>query len=196
MMDLLFSPMALWFTIPALVGTGFLFLQILLGEIGGDADSAFELDADFDADLAADDPGAEFRIFSLQSVSAFAVGYGWVGLAAFRALNIEFSGSAIIGVGAGVLVSWIFVILSRSILRLQSSGNVTLRDVEGKIGDVYITIPPAGTGHGRIKVAVHNSHYEYNAVQQGDDPIKTHTRVKISRGNSSTNTVTVVAVDS
>ena len=191
MMDMLFGPTALWFTIPALLGSGFLLLQIMLGELGGDADSALELDADFDADLAADDPGGEFKVLSLQSISAFALGFGWVGLAAHRALDLGFTGSVMIGVLAGVIVAWCFVLLSRSILRLQSSGNVTLRDVEGEMGDVYITIPPAGEGAGRIKIAMHNSHYEYNAVQTGPDPIPTHTRVRITRGNQSTNTVTV-----
>ena len=194
MMDLLFSPYALWFTIPALVGSGFLLMQIMLGELGGDADSPLELDADFDADLAADDPGGEFRVLSLQSVSAFGIGFGWVGLAAYQALDIGFTGAVMIGMLAGVAVAWSFVMLSRSILKLQSSGNVTLRDIEGKQGDVYITVPPAGDGNGRIKVAVHNSHYEYNAVQEGDEPIATHTRVRIIRGNQSTNTVTVEAV--
>lgn len=190
-MDLLFGTSALWFTIPALIGTGFLLLQIMLGELGADGDSALELDADFDADLAADDPGGEFKVLSLQSISAFALGFGWVGLAAHRALDLGFTGSVMIGVLAGVIVAWCFVMLSRSILRLQSSGNVTLRDVEGELGDVYITIPPAGEGNGRVKIAMHNSHYEYNAVQNGADPIPTHTRVRITRGNASTNTVTV-----
>ncbi len=194
MMDILFSPNALWFTVPALVGSGFLLMQIMLGELGGDAESALELDADFEADLAADDPGGEFRLLSLQSISAFGIGYGWVGLAALKALDLGFTGSVMVGVVAGVGVAWAFVLLSRSILRLQSSGNVTLRDVEGKLGDVYITVPPAGKGNGRIKVAVHNSHYEYNAIQQGDEPIVTHTRVRIVRGNQSTNTVTVESI--
>lgn len=191
MMDLLFGTSALWFTIPALVGTGFLLLQIMLGELGADGDSALELDADFDADLASDDPAGEFKVLSLQSISAFALGFGWVGLAAHRALDLGFTGSVMIGVLAGVIVAWCFVMLSRSILRLQSSGNVTLRDVEGELGDVYITVPPAGEGNGRVKIAMHNSHYEYNAVQNGTDPIPSHTRVRITRGNVSTNTVTV-----
>ena len=56
MMNTLFGDLAPWFSAPALLGTGFLLIQLVLGELGGDG----ALDVDLDVDLNGDHPGAEF----------------------------------------------------------------------------------------------------------------------------------------
>jgi hypothetical protein len=60
MMDTLFAAYAAWFTAPALLGTGFLLIQMILGELGGDG----ALDLDLDVDINAEHPGAEFTVGS------------------------------------------------------------------------------------------------------------------------------------
>ena len=69
---------AIWFSGPAIAGSLYFLISLVLGGIGGDVD----LDMDGDVDITADDIGGEFRVLSLQTISAFAMGAGWMGLAA------------------------------------------------------------------------------------------------------------------
>ncbi|GJM18448.1 MAG: hypothetical protein DHS20C14_06610 [Phycisphaeraceae bacterium] len=184
-MDFLFANGAIWFTVPALAGTLFLVLQLVVGELGGD------LDADLDVDVSSDTGGAEFRALSLQSLSAFALGGGWMGLAALKVLHWDFTWAALLGVAAGVGVAWVMVWLLRTMLKVQSSGNIALTDTIGEHGTVYISVPPSGQGSGRVRVLVAKRAREYNAVQHGGETLATHTSVRVKDVDRSANAVVV-----
>jgi len=192
MMNSLFGDLAPWFTAPALLGTGFLLIQLVLGEIGGDG--ALDLDLDVDIDIDGDHPGAEFGLLSIQSLSAFFVGYGWIGFAAFRFLDLGFTGAALIGVAAGAGVAWLMIWLLRTMLKLQNNTNVSISQAIGLVGEVYITVPTPGDGRGEVVLVINNSRQSYYAIQQGDEnaePIITHTRVKVTSVDTAGNQVIV-----
>lgn len=190
MLDTLFTDLAPWFTAPALLGSGFLVLQLILGELGGDGATDIDLDMDLDQ---ADHPGAEFGWLSIQSISAFFLGYGWVGFAAYRFLDVGFTGAAFIGVGAGVAIAWLMVTLLRTFLKLENSGNVSITQARGMVGEVYITVPEPGTGKGRVVLVINKSRHAYNAIQEGEDarPITTHTRVRVRDVDTASNILIV-----
>lgn len=185
MMEGLFGGMAPWFTAPALLGTGYLLLQLALGHLGGD------FDADLDGGGAMDNPGAEARWLSLETVSAFFVGFGWIGLGAHRALDMSFLTSALTGLAAGLGVAWMVMSLTRQVMKLQSSGNLDLRATVGREAPVYIVIPPAGAGTGRITLIVNNTQHEVSARQTGDEAIGAKTMVRIIEADAATGTVVV-----
>jgi len=187
MMDILFADQATWFTAPALLGTGFLMIQLVLGELGGDG--AIDLDLDIDAN--ADHPGAEFGILSVQSLSAFFMGYGWMGLAAYRFLDIGFTGAGLVAVASGVGVAWLMIYLLRTFLKLQNNTNVSIHQAVGLVGEVYVSVPPAGEGKGEIILVINQSQHNYFAIQEGDAQIVTHTRVRVVSADSASNTITV-----
>ncbi len=190
MMDFLFADHAPWFTAPALLGTGFLFIQLVLGELGGDG----ALDMDLDVDIDGDHPGAEFGWLSVQSISAFFLGYGWIGFAAYRFLDVGFTGSAIIGVLAGVGVAWLMVWLLRSFLKLQNNTNVSITQARGMVGEVYVTVPESGKGRGEVVLVINNSRHSYFAIQDGEnagEPITTHSRVKVRDVDTASNILIV-----
>jgi hypothetical protein len=192
MMDMLFGGYAPWFTAPALLGTGFLLIQLILGEIGGDG--ALDLDLDIDTNLEADHPGAEFGLLSVQSLSAFFMGYGWIGFAAYRFLDLGFTGAAFIGVAAGCGVAWLMIWLLRSMLKLQNNTNVHIGMARGMVGEVYVTVPPQGTGRGEVVLVINESRHSYFAIQDGEaanEPIVTHTRVKVRDVDSASNILIV-----
>ncbi len=194
MMDALFGDLAPWFTAPALLGTGYLLIKLILGEIVGGADLDVDIDHDFDMHMEADHPGAEFGWISTQSLSAFFMGYGWMGFGAYRFLNMDFTGSAIIGIGCGLGVAWLVVWLMRNLLKLQHSGNVSIAQAVGLIGEVYVTVPPAGTGRGEVVLVINGSSHSYFAIQDGehaDQPIVTHTRVKVLSADTTSNILIV-----
>ena len=69
MIDIFFGGSALWFGIPAVIGTLFFMLRLLLMFVGGDADA--DVDIDFDADIDTGDSDQAFSILSVQSITAF-----------------------------------------------------------------------------------------------------------------------------
>ena len=184
-MDILFGDLAPWFTAPALLGTGFLLIQLILGELGGDGG------LDIDTDMHADHPGAEFGLLSIQSLSAFFLGYGWIGLSAYRFLDIGFTGSALIAVGAGAGVAWLMVYMLRTFLKFENNTNVSINQAVGLVGEVYATVPPAGEGKGKIILVINQSQHNYFATQESEDPIPTRTRVRVVRADTASNLIVV-----
>jgi len=190
MLDSLFSGGGIWFSIPAIIGTLYFFVQIFMGGIGGDA--GLDVDLDFDGDIGAGDaPGVEFGVLSAQTLSAFFMGSGWMGFAALRLLDVGMSGAVGIAIISGVFFGWLIMRVMRSMLKLQNSGNVSIADTVGLSGDVYIQIPPEGEGTGRVTVVLGTRQREFSAVQDGSEPIPSHTSVKVTDANTTTNTLTV-----
>jgi len=200
-MDFLLGGGAVWFTAPAIAGTVFLVAQLVLGQLGGhdgSVDGGGGFDAGHggdlgghDADFDHDSPGHEFRLLSLQSIAAFAMGAGWMGLAALRILGLEFGVAALIGVACGVGLAWMLAWMLRSMMKLQESGNISLRETVGEHGTVYVQIPPAGQGSGRVTVTVRSRQREYNAVQHGAEFLASHTGVRVIDVDASANALVV-----
>jgi hypothetical protein len=194
MMDLFLGGIAAWFTIPAVVGTLYFMLQFLMQGIGGDLDLDVDADGGFDTTGIGHEVGHDFKVLSLQTLSAFFMGGGWMGWAAYRLLELSPFMSSIVAVVAGVSVGWMLVALMRAVLRLQGSGNIGLGDAVGLEGEVYIEVPADGAGAGRVKLVVQQRLREFDAVQGGGEPITTGTRVRVARANTGSNTLLVERV--
>lgn len=179
MFDTLFGGAAPWFTAPALLGTGFLLIQLVMGEIGGDLDAEF------------DDPGAEAKWLSLQTVAAFFVGFGWLGLGALRLLELGFTASAVVGAAAGFGVAWMMVRLTAALMGLQSDANVRLEEAVGLEASVSVLVPPGGAGTGRVTLVINGAQHELPAMQDGGEPIRMHARVRVTRADAAAGAVTV-----
>jgi len=182
---------AVWFTVPAVAGTLYFVIQMLFQGFGGDADFDMDVSADLGTDVSHGGAGHDFKVLSLQTLSAFFMGGGWMGLAAYRLLDLSPFLSSLIAVGAGLGVGWMLVALLRATLNLQNSGNIELSDAVGLVGVVYVQIPEAGAGGGRVKLVIHQRSREYNAAQTGDEPIPTGTRVRVASTNPGSNRLIV-----
>ncbi len=189
MLDSLFNNGGIWFSVPAILGTVYFLFQIFMGGIGGDLD----LDVDLDTD-SGHSAGAEIGVLSLQTLSAFFMGSGWSGFAALRLLDVGITGAVLIAVVAGLAFAWMLIWLMRKMMRLQNSGNVSIAQTVGLAGDVYIQVPPAGAGQGRVTLILGSRQREFYAVQSGDEAIQSNTRVRVTHADSATNTLTVEAL--
>lgn len=187
MQDWLFADGAVWFAVPAIVGTAYFAFSLVAGGIGADLD----LDVDAGEPGHGSGPGSEFRTLSLQTISAFFMGGGWMGLGALRLLDFGFTGAALVAVASGVGVAWLLATVMRSLLRLQNSGNISIASASGHTGSVYVEVPPAGSGSGRVTVVIEGRQREYDAVQRGAEAIGSRTTVKIVGVDEETNTLTV-----
>lgn len=188
--DLFFGPATIWFGIPALVGTAFFALRTALMLVGGDADAdAIGADGDFGGGGLDDSSGA-FEILSLQTISAFLMGFGWGGLGALRGSGWPPAVAVAVGLAAGSAMVWLLARLLRLVFRLQSSGNVPMYQALEAEGSVYAQIPAARAGRGRVRVVIGDRERYYRAVTDGES-IPTGARVRVVSINDDDNTVTV-----
>lgn len=189
MLDYLFAGHAPWFTVPALIGTGIFIMRMALMLIGGIDDGDIDLHSDVDGQGS----DAAFHVLSIQTVSAFIMGFGWGGFAAYKSFAAD---SLVTAVGLGLVVGvgfvWFQMILLKGVHDLQVSGNVNAHDAVGLHGDIYLGVPAMGKGVGRVNVVVKDRLREFNAVTEGAE-IPRGTRVKVTKVEG--NTLTVVAAD-
>jgi hypothetical protein len=195
MLDTYFTGESLLFTIPALVGTGAFLIKLGLLAIGGldadvDVDADVDLDIDADLDLDADhtdalghgDSTSAFTYFSLQGIAALVMGFGWGGLVGLLTFEWSLATSAIAGIVFGGVLMWLATWLMSAAMKLQSSGNVHLRDALGVEGVVYANIPAAGDGRGQVRVVIGDRARICNAVTEGE-ALASQTRVSVTKVN-------------
>lgn len=184
MMELLFANGAAWFTVPAFIGTGVFLIRLGLMLVGGiAADMDISLDA---ADLAHGSVGHDsthaFQVLSIQSISTFIMGFGWGGLAGLHVMGWGWPASAGAGCAIGVAFVYLLAVLLGSMMKLQSSGNISAEDAIGVEGVVYVGLPGSNdpqTGSGKVRLVVNSRQRIYTAVPAGGTAIPTSSRVRV-----------------
>ncbi|HOK43609.1 MAG TPA: hypothetical protein PLD49_08085 [Thermoclostridium caenicola] len=192
------------FAIPA---TLVLVIQIILFIIGlsdgdGDADVSHDVaDGDGAGADAADHVGdlthshdvAEVRLFTLRSIVAFFAVGGWTGVV-LAGLELPLPAVIVFALMAGWAALYFVTWSIRMALRLQYSGNIDVSNAIGKVGEVYMTIPAANRGYGKINVMVQERFCEFEATTSADRDLKTGESVFVT-GITEDNVLTVIPND-
>ena len=196
MIDLLFGPQTIWFGVPALIGTLFFVLRLAmvaagidLGD-GADGDAGVAMDAGVDDGLDHAESSSIFKFLSLQTITAFCMGFGWGGLLGLRTFGYDLGGSLAIAVLGGVAFAWFIVWCFQLMYAMESSGNISIRQALGCEGVTASMIPAGGDGTGRVRLTIGDRQRAYGARTEGE-AIGMHSRVRVTRVNDD-NTVTVV----
>lgn len=192
-MEGFFSGDALWFSVPAIAGTGFFLLRLLLLAFGGIADADIGgMEADAGVELHHGDSGLAAQFLSIQGITGFFMGFGWTGFAVQRGFEWTLGpafGAALVGGMAFVfLIGWMF----RGVRKLDASGTLNLNEAEGAEGEVYVSVPERGRGSGQVRLVLRQRQRIVNAVSAGS-ALPTRTRVRVASVNSD-RTVTVEPV--
>lgn len=188
-----------FFLVSAIIGGVFFIIRLVLQFVGGHGgDGAFDghfdignTDVDAGTEVHSgygeghvDDTDISFKVLSFQGLTSFFMMFGLVGLALYRQSGWDpaqsIAGATMAGLATVWLLKWIF----NAARNLQSSGNIKLENAIGKDGTVYLTIPPKGTG--KVQVKVQNHLKIFDAVTEGDLPIKTGQQVQVLRIASGT----------
>ena len=143
-----------------------------VGDVDVDVDGGFE-----DAGGGMDDAYLSFKVLSFQGLTAFFMMFGLVGLAMMRQTDKDTAKSLLAAMAAGLGTVCIIGLIFRKAGSLQASGNINLRNAVGQEGEVYLTIPNAGTG--KAKVTVQQRLRIYEAISKDKTEIKTGQRVRI-----------------
>ncbi len=195
MSEFLFDNGAAWFSVPALIGTLFFAIRIVMTLIGldfddggGDAGGMDVGDAGLEEGIDHAESTSVFKFLSIQTITAFAMGFGWGGLLGIRTLNLGIPESVGIGVLLGIAFAWFVVWCFKLIYSLESSGNISIRDAMHSEGTVSSTIEPGRTG--RVRLTIGDRQRAFAAITEGES-LSTGTRVRVTKINNN-QTVTVV----
>ena len=118
------------------------------------------------------------RIFTVRGIIAFFAIGGWAGLAAITS-GIPTIWSVQIALLSGVAAMIVASVVIKFALRMQSSGNIDLRNAIAQSGEVYITIPPSRSNTGKVMMLLQDRFVELDAITDEAEPIKSNTTVVI-----------------
>ena len=152
-------------------------IQLLLTLLGLGGDS---LDMDFDAELGDSDHSSGLGIFSVQTISAFFMAFGWSGVVGINSGAPVFM-TLIFAFICGVAVMFAMYFLIRGVLKLQAKGNLEYDTAVGKVATVYVTIPGNNEdGGGQIQVTIQDRLRTASARKESPGAVKPGQQVKIT----------------
>ena len=157
------------------IGASVIFIiQTIMTFIGADADTG--VDADFDGNLDSGD--SPFQLFSLRNLINFLLGFGWAGVSLYNLIPSK----VVLGIVAllvGIVFIAIFFFIMKALMKLSEDNSFKIEDTIGKTADVYLTIPAAKNGKGKIFISVKGSTHELSAITTNTDAIKNGSLVKV-----------------
>lgn len=135
-------------------------------------------DAEVDADLPAEFGGDGLALFTVRGIMAFLCIGGWTGIF-FASLAIPELAAIFLSLlcGAAALVGMAYMI--KAFMKMQSAGNLDVKNAVGKIGQAYIPIPANGAGVGKVNLVVQGIYSELGAITHEEETIKTGETVRV-----------------
>ena len=169
----------------AIPATVLLIIQIVMMLIGlGTADTDIDGDGIPDEIEApgdeSDAPDGDLAFFTLRGIISMLCIMGWSGLIFLDpSLKMPLPVGILISFALGVIALVLVAFAMRGISRLQSSGNLDLRNTIGKVGQVYLTIPGGGKSAGKVNLTVQEQYKEFTAITTSDSDLKTGSYVRV-----------------
>ncbi len=117
------------------------------------------------------------RLFTVRGIVAFFAVGGWTGLLLSRYVGNLFAVLLAFAAGNAALVG--IALLMRGVYHLQDRGNLEPANAVGKLAKVYLAIPPAGLGQGKVTVMLQERLVELDAASRIKKAIPTGAFVRI-----------------
>jgi len=185
------SPLMAVYFLCAVFGGVLIVLQLLLMLVG------FGWDTDDAGGLGDGDdrifPTEISKVLSFRTIIAGVTFFGLGGLAALTGEATQWV-SVIVAIVCGFTAIFAVYYLYWSVARMTADGTLSEKTLLGSTGSVYIRIPPAKSGTGKVQVSQQGRTAEYEAMTAGDE-LKTGTPIVVV-GIVSATIVDVVAVTS
>lgn len=129
-----------------------------------------------DVDDASEAAGV--RYFSIIGMLSFLAVGAWGAILAFA-----FSGSHLVSLLAGVVAGAAEMFATIRFIRflhgMQENGNLQLSLAIGKVGEVYLTIPPMELGEGKVNIMLNGALRECQAVSLDKSSIPTGAQIRV-----------------
>ena len=169
------SPLMGIYFICAVFGGTLILLQLLLMLLGfgGDVDT----ESDFGDSADHSSPGDIFKMLSLRTIVAGIAFFGLGGLAGLTG-GASKPVSVLIAVVTGLAAIYAVYYLYLSAARLKDDGSLSTKTLIGSTGSVYVRIPAAKSGIGKVLICQQDRTVEYEAVTAGEE-LKTSTPIVV-----------------
>ena len=131
-----------------------------------------------DIDSASGDTDLPFEIFTLRNLINFLLGFSWTGISLYDSIENKLI-LILISVAVGILFIGLFFILIKQILKLGEDNSFKFENTINQTATVYLTIPEAKSGVGKVQVSVNGSYHELQAMTDSSEKITTGSLVKI-----------------
>ena len=156
--------------------TAVFMFQLVLTFIGGDTDHISDT-ADHDVQFDSDH-GIDFQFLSIKNLIGFFSIFGWTGIALIHG-GKSVTMVVLISTIAGALMMLIMASLIYYMGKLTEDSTLNLKNAIGKVGSVYLRIPPERSGMGQIQINV-QGFQTLSAMTDESEEIKTGAVVEVT----------------
>ena len=148
-------------------------IKLVLFTISG-ADT--EVIADFNSEI---DTDVSFNFFSIQSILAFFMGFGWMGLAGIKQFGMtapqHLTVAILVGLAFMALTSCLFFWVKKLEKNVKKDKNTAIN----KVGRAYTSFAPRGNG--QIEIEFNGQLSVEEAINETDEEIKAFENVKVKK---------------
>ena len=179
----------------AVPSTFVLIVQTVMMLMGfGEADTGIDgsdvSGLDMDVDIPDDISAAEFtdggnpadfvsmRLITVQTVIAFLTVFSWSAIVTCLTGG-DLWLALLIGAILGVIAMFLLAKLVQLSAKLAENGTQDLKYSLGDVATVYIPIPPANRGIGKVTITLQGRFSELEATQEGDELIPVSSKVRV-----------------
>lgn len=154
-------------------------IATFIGAESGGMDADIDFDG-VDADVPdAIDGGGGMNLYTFRNLVNFCLGFGWTAILLqdqVASVGLRIFLSVLVGVALVAGVMYLFKWLSG----MQQNGTINVyRSAVGCQGKVYLTIPAARAGEGKVQITISGAVREYAAVTDSDNTLKTGTSIRV-----------------
>ena len=158
----------------AIFATVLFVIKLVLFSIAG-VDS--EVSTDFNAET---DTDASFNFFSIQSILAFFMGFGWMGYGGLKQLNFTNQVQNFwIAFGVGVAFMFVSSFLMFLVRKLEKRVNKDMTSALGRMGRAYTSFSPNSTG--QVEIEINGQLSVLNATNDSAENINSFDQIKVTK---------------
>ncbi|MDR3038025.1 MAG: hypothetical protein LBV21_01860 [Candidatus Adiutrix sp.] len=168
-----------FFFILAMASTILFILKLALFSFTG-AHADLDLDVhDLDAGGLGGDSDSAFHFLSLQSILAFLMGFGWIGLAGLKQWGLGLGLSTALAVLVGGLYMFLASFLMVQVRKLNRSPKQDYNDALNRTGQAYTNFAPGSPG--QVRIEINGKLKVTNALNTSGEAIRAFERIKVVR---------------
>lgn len=155
----------------ALFSTIFFIIKMSIFAIfGGDAEVHTDFNSSFETDQS-------FDFISIQSILAFLMGFGWMGLSCIKVWEIRTLYAVILSIVFGLFLMFVSSYLMFCVKKLNKKVTKDLSKAVGCVGKAYTKFVPKSDG--QIEISINNQLSIEPAFNDTDEDIKAFEQVKV-----------------
>lgn len=164
----------------AVTATIIMLIFLILMMFGADDstyDGGFQ---DADLEFLSDEPLSAItglKIFTIRGALVFFSVGGWVIFIFAPVMHVLLV--LLLGISTGILGSYLQALAFRAAMNLESAGNLDYTRTIGKVATVYIRIPMARTGKGKVVLNLEDRFVEIDAITDDETDLLAKTMVDI-----------------